>query len=181
MKQLVNQNRLLCDKNFASELYKGAGQSDDMSIDVDEVLEQMEDGSFKSSSLKSLDQNALETLKEEINQKAGAIQGTEIICDLEELCPTRQVRSFRVIYIRDVFEVKRGPSPTGQMTIWDAGDGSDERDIFSKSTNATASFVITNLQPTQCRAWMPHNQPGAEIYLSTRRDSRILQCNLDNL
>jgi len=92
----------------------------------------------------------------------------EIEDELKSTFPERQVRSFRIIRVKDARLEKRPSTITAQLTVWDAVHFGKE--LFEEGSR----FKITSAVPTQPRAWPKPAEQG-EIFLSTRRDSKILQ------
>ena len=99
------------------------------------------------------------------------------VCDtdsravLQHVCPERNARDFRVIVVRDAQWHRKEPTRTAQITLWDA-----MRMVFSEGgtpgdIREGQRFQVTNLQPSQPRAWM---RPGPEsvIYLVSKKNTR---------
>lgn len=95
----------------------------------------------------------------------------EIARDLEINYPSRNVRNFRVIVVKDSRWVKREPLRRAQITIWDVLNITHTEGGKAGHFEEGQRFLATNLQPTQQAAWMA---PGVDsvIYMSSRRDSR---------
>ncbi|OSD03321.1 hypothetical protein PYCCODRAFT_1444654 [Trametes coccinea BRFM310] len=91
--------------------------------------------------------------------------------ELQEVCPPRNVRDFRVVVAKDACWRKKEPMRTAQITLWDP-----LKMVFSESGNPGEikegqRFLVTNLIPNQPSAWMAP-APGAVIYLVSKRTSR---------
>lgn len=93
--------------------------------------------------------------------------------ELERLCPSRNVRDFKVVKFRDARlpaapkETVRGKNPYArsvQLTVWEA---SKLGDLLREG----ARFIVTNLVPTSKSAWRQPDEE-ADVFLSTRRDTR---------
>src|SRR5262245_49031531 len=89
----------------------------------------------------------------------------------QSICPPREVRNFRVLVVKDACTVRRPSYRRAQITVWDVlglllSEGSDGGNFQEDQR-----FKVTNLMPTQQRAWMNRDR-GSEVYLCTRRDSR---------
>ncbi|KAK0465538.1 uncharacterized protein EV420DRAFT_966293 [Desarmillaria tabescens] len=78
----------------------------------------------------------------------------EIGKELADICPTRDVRSFRVIVVKDA-RTQRRPGNRRPAGSFELGE----------------RCLVTHLQPTQVSAWMDC-APGAEIYMCTTRNTR---------
>jgi breast cancer 2 susceptibility protein len=106
---------------------------------------------------------------------------------LQNICPEREVRNFRILIVKDVRTHRRPAHRKAQMTVWDVlglslGEGDTENfqagqrfrvSMKAKYVNCSGMnlFQVTNLIPTQQNAWMNRDE-GSEVYLATRRDSR---------
>jgi breast cancer 2 susceptibility protein len=89
----------------------------------------------------------------------------------QTLCPARQVRSFRVLVVRDAQTHKRPAQRTAQVTVWDVLTVYLSEDSKPGSFKEGQRFVVTNLVPTQQSAWMARGEDSV-VYLATRRDSQ---------
>ncbi|KIY53699.1 hypothetical protein FISHEDRAFT_32826, partial [Fistulina hepatica ATCC 64428] len=87
-------------------------------------------------------------------------------------CPPRNIRSFRVVVVQDAQTCRRPQIRSAQLTVWDV----TTLELYEGRPPGTVEvghrFLITNLMPIQQSSWMDSSEPGAEIYLATRRDSR---------
>ncbi|KAI0654510.1 hypothetical protein C8Q70DRAFT_523623 [Cubamyces menziesii] len=91
--------------------------------------------------------------------------------ELEEACPQRNVRDFRVVVAKDARWRKNEPMRVVQITLWDP-----LKMVFSESGNPGEikegqRFLVMNLTPNQPGAWMAP-APGAVVYLLSKRTSR---------
>ncbi|KAH9170557.1 hypothetical protein EDB89DRAFT_1977284 [Lactarius sanguifluus] len=95
----------------------------------------------------------------------------ELERELQAACPPREVRSFRVLLMRDARVTRRPARRVVELTCWD---------VLSLSFDgATAGhfkegqrFQITNLMPTQKSAWMDRHAEGSHVYVSSSKISR---------
>ncbi|KAF8527565.1 hypothetical protein BU17DRAFT_39718 [Hysterangium stoloniferum] len=84
----------------------------------------------------------------------------------------RQVRNFRVLCIKDARIARRPSTRTAQLTVWDAMSmQNDDGGGPAGSFRVGQRYLVSNLIPTQQSAWMGL-EPGSEVYLSTKRDSK---------
>ncbi|KAI0640038.1 hypothetical protein C8Q77DRAFT_1214381 [Trametes polyzona] len=91
--------------------------------------------------------------------------------ELQDVCPPRNVRDFRVVVAKDARWRKKEPFRTVQITLWDP-----LKVVFSENGNPGEikegqRFLVTNLMPNQANAWMAPG-PEAEVYLVAKRASR---------
>ncbi|EIN13926.1 hypothetical protein PUNSTDRAFT_117563 [Punctularia strigosozonata HHB-11173 SS5] len=92
--------------------------------------------------------------------------------ELKDLCPPRNVKDFRVIEVTDARSERNNPLRKAQMTVW--GAMALERSEDGESIGCLKegqTFLVTNVQPSQQKAWMA---PGVDsvVYLSTTRQTR---------
>ncbi|KAI9453574.1 hypothetical protein BJY52DRAFT_1288754 [Lactarius psammicola] len=95
----------------------------------------------------------------------------ELERELQTACPPREVRSFRVLLMRDARVMRRPAHRVVELTCWD---------VLSLSFDgATAGhfkegqrFQITNLLPTQKSAWMDRHAEDSHVYVSSSKISR---------
>ncbi|KAM6498666.1 hypothetical protein JOM56_006614 [Amanita muscaria] len=166
-------------ENYADRLISRAGTrfnpSDDESppANIDELYDLLEDPTEASATVARLNPVEAGWLARHIHAsiaKEKAKAGDDMESDLKKCYPPREVRSFRVVVVQDACTRRRPANRVAQITVWDAlGLCSEEG-----STNVFQvgqKYLITNLIPTQQSAWMNH-EPGSQIFLSTRRDSR---------
>ncbi|KAF8808104.1 hypothetical protein BYT27DRAFT_7338672 [Phlegmacium glaucopus] len=97
--------------------------------------------------------------------------GDEIEQELKTLCPPREVRSFRILVVQDARTIRRPANRTALLTVWNVLQLSLAEGSSAGSFEFGQRFLITNLQPIQHSAWMDC-EPGSEVYLSTRQDTR---------
>ncbi|KAI0720072.1 hypothetical protein C8T65DRAFT_634775 [Cerioporus squamosus] len=97
--------------------------------------------------------------------------GDDIEKELQYVCPPRSVRDFRVVVVKDAQWSRKEPMRTAQITLWDP-----MRMVFSDGGNPGEiregqRFLVTNLEPSQPRAWMA---PGPEsvVYLVSKKNAR---------
>ncbi|KAH9964099.1 hypothetical protein BC827DRAFT_49058 [Russula dissimulans] len=98
--------------------------------------------------------------------------------ELQAACPPREVRSFRVLLMRDACATRRPARRMVELTVWDVLqlglDGTPEGHFKEGQ-----SFQVTNLLPTQKNAWMDRGVEGAHVYLSTSKTSRWNKSSLE--
>ncbi|KAH9058304.1 hypothetical protein EDB87DRAFT_1685476 [Lactarius vividus] len=95
----------------------------------------------------------------------------ELERELQAACPPREVRSFRVLLMRDACVMRRPARRVVELTCWD---------VLSLSFDGAAAghfkedqrFQITNLTPTQKSAWMDRYAEGSHVYVSSSKISR---------
>ncbi|KIP11131.1 hypothetical protein PHLGIDRAFT_100069 [Phlebiopsis gigantea 11061_1 CR5-6] len=90
---------------------------------------------------------------------------------LQEVCPPRDVRNFRVVVVEDAQTRKRPKQFTAQVTIWDVLTAYISEEGIPGDFKVGERFIVTNLDPNNTDAWMPR-QDGAVLYLLGRRDTR---------
>ncbi|KAF9074882.1 hypothetical protein BDP27DRAFT_1316125 [Rhodocollybia butyracea] len=95
----------------------------------------------------------------------------ELEKEVNELCPPRVIRSFRVIGIQDSRTSKFPANRTAQLTIWDVVDLRLAEDKPRGYFEVGWRCLVTNLMPSSKKAWMGHER-GSEIYLVTTRASK---------
>ncbi|KZV96393.1 hypothetical protein EXIGLDRAFT_833637 [Exidia glandulosa HHB12029] len=95
--------------------------------------------------------------------------------ELASACPERNVRSFRVLRVRDAQTLRRPTTRTAQLTVWDAAQLG--KDVLVEG----ARFQITNVAPTQQRSWGGPSEANAEIFLNTRKNSRFRKMSTKEL
>ncbi|KAJ7170173.1 hypothetical protein C8R46DRAFT_225952 [Mycena filopes] len=83
--------------------------------------------------------------------------------NVQRVCPPREVRNFRVLIVQDACTRRRGANRSAQLTVWDAQE---------LGLEVGQGYTATNLVPTAQGAWMDCSA-GSEIYLSTRKDSKL--------
>ncbi|KAH8102418.1 hypothetical protein BXZ70DRAFT_928500 [Cristinia sonorae] len=92
--------------------------------------------------------------------------------ELNQSCPPRQVRSFRVLVVHSHVPPSSSRTHTrrAQLTVWDI-DQLQMEEGESEGIKPGQRFMVTNLVPTQMRSWTGVEGDGY-VFLSTRRDSR---------
>ncbi|EIM83586.1 uncharacterized protein STEHIDRAFT_62664, partial [Stereum hirsutum FP-91666 SS1] len=96
----------------------------------------------------------------------------EIERDLKVICPPRDVRNFRVLFMKDAHTDRRPSHRTAEITVWDVLSLSFDEGRQPGTFKEGQRFLVSNLLPSQHGAWMPTTGDDPHIYLSTRRDSR---------
>ncbi|RDB29022.1 Breast cancer type 2 susceptibility [Hypsizygus marmoreus] len=102
-------------------------------------------------------------------ERAQAIEDLEN--EVKSICPPREVRSFRILIVQDACTQRRPANRNAQLTVWDVLNLSLSEGSAAGAFEAGQRYMVTNLMPTQQTAWMDC-EPGSEVFLSTRRDSR---------
>ncbi|KAG7099659.1 hypothetical protein E1B28_001485 [Marasmius oreades] len=95
----------------------------------------------------------------------------EIDRELDDICPPRNTRSFRVIFVRDAQSNRRAANRTAQLTIWDVLNVQLNEGKPPGYFEPGYRCIVTNLMPTKQRAWMEH-EPGDEVYLVSTRATK---------
>ncbi|KAF9270659.1 hypothetical protein L218DRAFT_969147 [Marasmius fiardii PR-910] len=90
---------------------------------------------------------------------------------LKDICPPRNTRSFRVIFVQDAQSDRRAANRTAQLTIWDVLNVQLSEDKCPGHFEPGYRCIVTNLMPNKQRAWMGH-VPGDEIYLVSTRATK---------
>ncbi|KAG2062232.1 hypothetical protein BDR06DRAFT_986119 [Suillus hirtellus] len=168
---------------FADRLEQRVGpgfnvKSEEMPDNLDNLYESLEESDRHQaqailSRLSRLEAGSLAAhIREKLLQDREAVAG-DIERELQDKCPAREVRSFRVIIVKDAYAPTRGgdSSRKAQLTVWDVlnllvaeGSSAGEFKLGQK-------FLVTNLMPKQISAWMDRG-PGSEVYLATTKNSR---------
>ncbi|KAJ4485082.1 hypothetical protein C8J55DRAFT_36045 [Lentinula edodes] len=95
----------------------------------------------------------------------------ELEKEVDDICPSRNVRSFRVIIVQDSRTSKFPSHRTAQLTIWDVMDlkltEEKPRGYFEIGWRCR----VTNLIPSSKAAWMG-NEPDSQIFLVSTRVSK---------
>ncbi|KAL0068623.1 hypothetical protein AAF712_004339 [Marasmius tenuissimus] len=95
----------------------------------------------------------------------------EIDKELEDVCPPRNTRSFRVIFVRDARNDRHAANRIAQLTIWDIMNVQLTEDKPPGYFEPGYRCIVTNLMPTKQKAWMGH-APADEIYLVSTRATK---------
>ncbi|KAI0348271.1 nucleic acid-binding protein [Trametopsis cervina] len=153
---------------------------------IDDLLFELEEGPSANDVLKRVTATEAGWLARAIRdkiRKERECQGEDVSKELnvtgtdarspwtQDLCPPREVRSFRVLVVRDATTRRRPSERSAQITVWDVLSAFVSEDGKAGLFKEGQRFVVTNLIPTQHSAWMPRG-PDSVIYLATRRDSR---------
>ncbi|KAL1737877.1 hypothetical protein HDZ31DRAFT_51742, partial [Schizophyllum fasciatum] len=140
----------------------------------DGIYDQLEDPADANAALTQLSVVEAGWLAKHIRdsiEKEGERAREDIEKELETLCPPRNVRSFRVVVGRDARVRRKPANRTAQITVWDVMNLALYEGRPEGTIEVGHRFLVTNLMPSAQSAWMG-NEPNAEIYLSTRRDTR---------
>ncbi|SJX63434.1 probable Brh2-Rad51-associated protein Brh2 [Sporisorium reilianum f. sp. reilianum] len=134
----------------------------------------------------------LHTLAKSAILSEDGLVGSSMGAKLDELCPPRKVREFRVVRLKDARLPPPPPPPTAatsaaaaaaqqagnggakpkknphartvKLTVWDVAQLGDE-------LREGRRFLVTNLIPASKSAWRKPDDAG-DIFLSTRRDTK---------
>ncbi|KAK2461438.1 hypothetical protein APHAL10511_005901 [Amanita phalloides] len=142
--------------------------------DIDELYESLEDPSEANATIARLRPAEAGWLVRHVRialEKEKEAIGGQIERELQNSCPPRDVRSFRVVVAQDARTRRRPANRMAQITVWDVLGISFEEGGARGAFSVGQRYLVTNLIPTQQSAWM-NCEPGSEIYLSTKRDSR---------
>ncbi|KAI9057745.1 hypothetical protein FKP32DRAFT_1321754 [Trametes sanguinea] len=168
---------------YAERLYSRSGPRFDTSFEANDPMpnfieglfeQMMEDWARPSQAWDQLDEVTSGWLhvycKQQADQAAARLD-EDRARELQEVCPPRNVRDFRVVVAKDACWRKKEPMRTAQITLWDP-----LKMVFSESGSPGEikegqRFLVTNLIPNQPAAWMVP-APGAVIYLVSKRTSR---------
>ncbi|GAA5875508.1 hypothetical protein JCM8547_001685 [Rhodosporidiobolus lusitaniae] len=134
------------------------------SEEPDEILERLESAPNKQAVLRKLSNSQVRACLSLAldNAQASRFRAVEELQrELTDKYPTRDVRGFRVVRIRDAREGTKPSTRTALVTVWDAQ--SFEDGFFRQD----GRYLISNLMPKG--NWRADSQ---EISLTTRRDSR---------
>ncbi|KAJ7492322.1 hypothetical protein FB451DRAFT_1217887 [Mycena latifolia] len=132
---------------------------------IEELYDELEDPAGAAAALSRVSANTAGWLARFIGDSAEKEReraGDEIEQELKRVCPPREVRNFRVLVVQDACTRRRGAHRSAQITVWDA---------LGAGFEVGQRYGVSNLVPTAQSAWMDC-EPGSEIYLSTRRDSK---------
>ncbi|KAJ2932806.1 hypothetical protein H1R20_g4284, partial [Candolleomyces eurysporus] len=95
---------------------------------------------------------------------------------IQETCPPRNARSHQVLVVKDARTDRRPANRVAHLSVWEV----DKIDLSEGSRSASFTvgqrFLVSNLSPNNPSAWMK-NEPGAQIFVSTRKDTRWLKRN----
>ncbi|KAJ3855253.1 BRCA2, oligonucleotide/oligosaccharide-binding, domain 1-domain-containing protein [Lentinula lateritia] len=95
----------------------------------------------------------------------------ELEKEVDDICPSRNVRSFRVIIVQDSRTSKFPSHRTAQLTIWDVMDLKLTEEKPRGYLEIGWRCRVTNLIPSSKAAWMG-NEPDSQIFLVSTRVSK---------
>ncbi|KAJ4002292.1 hypothetical protein F5050DRAFT_1559157, partial [Lentinula boryana] len=149
----------------------GCSSFEDLSGDIDglyEELEEPEDAARVVSQTNGSKATCLALHIRDRLEKDRERVKDELEKEVDDICPPRNIRSFRVIIARD-FSTSRFPANRiAQITIWDVMDLKLTEDKPQGHFGAGWRCRVTNLIPSSKAAWMG-NEPGAQIFLVSTR------------
>ncbi|KAI0673760.1 hypothetical protein C8Q78DRAFT_1186090 [Trametes maxima] len=167
---------------LAERLYSQAGhrfeelvkEDDPLPDDIGEIFEEIMDYRRPSQAWDTVNFMTAGYLERYCRQQADILTariGEDVAREVEESCPARNVRDFRVVVAKDARWKKKEPMRTVQVTLWDP-----LKTVFSENGNPGEikegqRFMVTNLMPNQAGAWMPPG-PEAVVYLVAKRNAR---------
>ncbi|KAG1757223.1 hypothetical protein EDB19DRAFT_1656380 [Suillus lakei] len=153
-------------------------KNEEMPDNLDELYESLEESDrFQAqailSRLSRVGASGLAAhIRKKLLQDREAVAG-DIERELQDKCPAREVRSFRVIIVKDAYTPTRGGNDgrKAQLTVWDVLNLSIAEGSQAGEFKLGQKFLVTNLMPKQVSAWMDRG-PGSEVYLATTKNSR---------
>ncbi|KAF5368607.1 hypothetical protein D9758_002203 [Tetrapyrgos nigripes] len=95
----------------------------------------------------------------------------EIEKELDDVCPPRDIRSFRVIVVQDARTSQHPANRVAQLTVWDVLHVQLSESKPAGHFDIGNRVIVTNLLPSQKAAWQEHG-PGDQIFLVSTRNSR---------
>ncbi|KAJ7040305.1 hypothetical protein C8F04DRAFT_1312619 [Mycena alexandri] len=159
-------------QGYAERLERRAGArfapsvDDEPTDELEELYDELEDSAEAAGVMSRVSANTAGWLARFIGdrlEKERERVAEEIDQELKRACPPREVRNFRVLVVQDACTRRRGANRSAQLTVWDA---------VGLGLEVGQGYAATNLVPTAQGAWMDCSA-GSEIYLSTRRDSKL--------
>ncbi|KAJ7070740.1 hypothetical protein C8F01DRAFT_392979 [Mycena amicta] len=159
-------------QGYAERLERKAGkftpsEDDEPGDDIEDLYDQLEDAAEAAQVLSRASGASAGWLARCITdrlEKDRERTMEEIEQELKTLCPPREVRNFRVLFVQDACTVRRTSTRTAQLTVWDA--------LKYPVMGVGERHVVTNLRPTSLNAWMGPDEMGAEIYLGCTQQSQ---------
>ncbi|KAJ4485769.1 hypothetical protein J3R30DRAFT_3441936 [Lentinula aciculospora] len=100
----------------------------------------------------------------------------ELEKEVNDLCPPRNIRSFRVIIAQDSRTNRFSANRTAQLTIWDVMDLKLTEEKPRGYFEVGWRCHVTNLIPSSKAAWMG-NEPDSQIFLVSTRVSKWQKLN----
>ncbi|KAF8921973.1 hypothetical protein CPB85DRAFT_1209445 [Mucidula mucida] len=139
--------------------------------DLYDQLEEPEDAVSVISRVSSSDAGWLAMRIRHQMEKQQETMSEEIDKELNDICPPRDVRSFRVLVVKDARSGRKPANREAQLTVWDVLNVHLAEGRRAGSFQVGECCRVTHLQPTQPSAWMD-SSPGAQIFMSTTRNTR---------
>ncbi|KAL5536048.1 hypothetical protein ACEPAF_4152 [Sanghuangporus sanghuang] len=96
----------------------------------------------------------------------------EVECEMNHLCPPREVRNFRIVQVRDARTLRRPANRIAHLCIWDVLSLCVSEGGKAGAIELGQRFLMTNLVPMQQSCWMGRAKDDM-VYLSTTRNSRF--------
>ncbi|KAI0785380.1 hypothetical protein BC629DRAFT_1700031 [Irpex lacteus] len=166
---------------YADRLERKAGSAFRPAVDasppdhIDDLLCDLEDGPDANEVIRRTTPTEAGWLARAIKEKCEKdreCMHEDVTRELDALCPPRQVRSFRVLVVRDATTHRRPARRTAQVTVWDVLTAYVDEYGVPGQFKEGQRFVVTNLVPTQGSAWMDPRAEEGVIYLASRRDTK---------
>ncbi|KAF7303152.1 hypothetical protein MKEN_01278900 [Mycena kentingensis (nom. inval.)] len=162
-------------RGYAERLERKAGkfapsEDEEPEDDIDDLYDQLEDAKEAGDVLASVSGSKAGWLARCIIDRLERDREREMEDmerELKALCPPREVRNFRVLFVQDACTVRRASRRTAQLTLWDA--------LRHTQMGEGEQYLVTNMKPTSPSAWMSVDEDGAEIYLSTQKHSKVVK------
>ncbi|KAG2076942.1 hypothetical protein BDR04DRAFT_1067282 [Suillus decipiens] len=168
---------------FADRLEQRVGpgfnvKNEEMPDNLDDLYESLEESDRHQaqvilSRLSHLEAGSLALhIRKKLLRDREAVAG-DMERELQDKCPPREVRNFRVIVVKDAYTTTRGDNGgrKAQLTVWDVLNLSIAEGSQAGEFKLGQKFLVTNLIPKQVSAWMDRG-PGSEVYLATTKNSR---------
>ncbi|KAI0253208.1 hypothetical protein BJV78DRAFT_220331 [Lactifluus subvellereus] len=176
-KDAEDKHRLFLDWAQRFEAKSGSwhpGNDEDMPGHIESMFDECEYSSDASPVLRRASRAEAGWLARFTRERAEQERETSelgIERELQSACPLREVRSFRVLLMRDARTTRRPARRVVELTVWDVlsltFDGAPAGHFKDGQR-----FQITNLLPTQKNAWMDRGLEDSHVYLSTSKISR---------
>ncbi|KAH7105876.1 BRCA2, oligonucleotide/oligosaccharide-binding, domain 1-domain-containing protein [Auriculariales sp. MPI-PUGE-AT-0066] len=143
------------------------GDYDEMPDDTEDVYEEILEDSTRIKSLSASDAGWMAIFLRGKNDQERDQLPMEIESELASECPARNVRNFMVVRVRDTVCVRRPTTRTAQLTVWDA------LQVGKDTFNSGVRLQISNVATQQAGSWTGANEADSEIFLTTRKTSKI--------
>ncbi|VDC05801.1 unnamed protein product [Peniophora sp. CBMAI 1063] len=149
-------------------------EDDEMPANVEELLEELIDSgdiNAVSRAITPADAGWLATaLRSRIDHEREHA-AEELEREVAKECPQRNVRSFRVLFMKDAKTDRRPARRTAEITVWDVLNLAFEEGRPGHFAEGQR-FLVSNLQPNQAGAWMSTRDEDSHVYLRTVKGTR---------